>query len=50
VASNARFSTAWSHILSPTTGAINYNGWYQAIGHCNLLLDRAGGNANAMNT
>ncbi|NDC78215.1 MAG: RagB/SusD family nutrient uptake outer membrane protein, partial [Chitinophagia bacterium] len=27
VASNARFSTAWNHILSPTTGAVNYNGW-----------------------
>ena len=40
VASNARFSTAWSHILSPTTGSINYNVWYQAIGHCNLLLDK----------
>ena len=40
VASNARFSTAWNHILSPTTGALNYNGWYSAIGHCNLLLDK----------
>jgi hypothetical protein len=40
VASNARFSTAWNHILSPTTGAVNYNGWYAAIGHCNLLLDK----------
>ena len=39
-ASNARFSTAWNHILSPTTGAVNYNGWYAAIGHCNLLLDK----------
>lgn len=44
--SNARFTTAWSQILSPSTGAINYNstaqtdGWYKAIGNCNLLLER----------
>lgn len=37
---NARFTTAWNHILTPTTGAIDYDDWYQAIGHCNLLLDR----------
>ena len=37
---NARFSTAWNHILTPTTGAIDYDDWYQAIGHCNLLLDK----------
>jgi hypothetical protein len=37
-ASNARFSTAWSQILSPSVGAINYSSWYQAIGQCNLLL------------
>lgn len=43
VASNARFSTAWNHILSPTTGAVNYNGWYAAIGHCNLLLEKMRG-------
>lgn len=43
VASNARFSTAWNHILSPTTGSVNYNGWYAAIGHCNLLLDKMRG-------
>ena len=36
--SNSRFTTAWSQILSPTTGALNYNDWYKAIGHCNLLL------------
>lgn len=40
VASNARFSTAWSQILSPTVGALNYGSWYTAIGHCNLLLDK----------
>ena len=39
-ASNSRFTTAWSQILSPTTGAINYNDWYKAIGNCNLLLKR----------
>ena len=37
---NARFSTAWNHILTPATGAIDYAPWYQAIGHCNLLLDK----------
>ena len=37
-ASNARFSTAWSQILSPSVGAVNYSTWYQAIGQCNLLL------------
>src|SRR6476646_3752786 len=39
-ASNSRFTTAWSQILSPSTGAVNYNDWYKAIGNCNLLLDR----------
>jgi len=39
-ASNSRFTTAWSQILSPTTGAINYNDWYKAIGNCNLLLKK----------
>lgn len=37
-ASNARFSTAWSQILTPSVGALNYSYWYQAIGQCNLLL------------
>jgi len=37
---NARFTTAWNHILTPTTGAVDYALWYQAIGHCNLLLDK----------
>lgn len=37
---NARFTTAWNHVLSPTTGALDYALWYQAIGHCNLLLDK----------
>lgn len=37
---NSRFGTAWNHILSPTSGAINYNDWYRAIGNCNLLLKK----------
>ncbi|NTS43910.1 RagB/SusD family nutrient uptake outer membrane protein [Flavisolibacter sp. BT320] len=36
--SNSRFTVAWSHTLSPTSGSINYAEWYRAIGHCNLLL------------
>src|SRR5688500_19644915 len=28
---NARFTTAWNHVLTPTTGAIDYAMWYQAI-------------------
>ncbi|HKZ68312.1 MAG TPA: RagB/SusD family nutrient uptake outer membrane protein, partial [Chitinophagaceae bacterium] len=36
--SNSRFGTAWSQIITPSSGAINYNDWYKAIGHCNLLL------------
>lgn len=40
-ASNARFTVAWTHDLSPTSGAINYNDpWYRAIGNCNLLLEK----------
>jgi hypothetical protein len=38
--SNSRLTTAWSQILSPTVGAINYNGQYKAIGNVNLLLDK----------
>lgn len=37
-ASNSRFSVAWTHLITPTSGAINYNSWYAAIGNCNLLL------------
>jgi hypothetical protein len=37
-ASNSRFTVAWSHNLSPASGAINYNEWYKGIGHVNLLL------------
>lgn len=36
--SNSRFGVAWSQIITPSSGAINYNDWYKAIGHCNLLL------------
>ena len=35
---NSRFTTAWSQIISPSTGALDYNAWYKAIGNCNLLL------------
>ncbi|MEO5995492.1 MAG: RagB/SusD family nutrient uptake outer membrane protein [Chitinophagaceae bacterium] len=38
--SNARFGVAWSQILTPASGSINYNDWYRAIGNCNLLLDK----------
>jgi starch-binding outer membrane protein, SusD/RagB family len=37
-ASNSRFGVAWTQIITPASGAINYNEWYKAIGHCNLLL------------
>ncbi|MBE7170189.1 MAG: RagB/SusD family nutrient uptake outer membrane protein [Williamsia sp.] len=39
-ASNSRFSVAWTQIITPASGAVNYNDWYKAIGHCNLLLAR----------
>src|SRR5688500_6835905 len=42
-ASNSRFSVAWSQLITPSSGAVNYNTWYQAIGHCNLLLARIEG-------
>ncbi|HEX2627556.1 MAG TPA: RagB/SusD family nutrient uptake outer membrane protein [Chitinophagaceae bacterium] len=38
--SNSRFTVAWSQIITPSSGAINYNSWYQGIGHCNLLLSK----------
>lgn len=41
-ASNSRFSVAWAQNLSASSGAINYNDWYRAIGHCNLLLSKIG--------
>lgn len=51
-ASNSRFGVAWSQIITPSSGAVNYNenipnntnpttnNWYRGIGHCNLLLER----------
>jgi hypothetical protein len=39
-ASNSRFGVAWTQIITPASGAINYNEWYRAIGHCNLLLEK----------
>ncbi|WP_089913292.1 RagB/SusD family nutrient uptake outer membrane protein [Chitinophaga rupis] len=42
-ASNSRFTVAWSHTLSPSSGAVNYAEWYKGIGHCNLLLDKIQG-------
>ena len=39
-ASNSRFGVAWSQIITPSSGAVNYNDWYKAIGNCNLLLAR----------
>jgi hypothetical protein len=35
---NSRFTVAWSQIITPSSGAINYNEWYRAIGNCNLIL------------
>src|SRR5688572_14801841 len=35
---NSRFTNAWTHNLTPTSGAFDYNTWYKAIGNCNLLL------------
>ena len=35
---NSRFGVAWTQIITPTSGAVNYNNWYKAIGNCNLLL------------
>jgi starch-binding outer membrane protein, SusD/RagB family len=40
---NSRFTVAWSQTLSPSSGALNYNDWYKAIGHCNLLLKKIEG-------
>lgn len=40
---NSRFSVAWSQTLSPSSGALNYNDWYKAIGNCNLLFAKIQG-------
>lgn len=42
-AQNSRFGVAWAQIITPSSGSINYNDWYRAIGHCNLLLARIEG-------
>ncbi len=38
--SNSRFGVAWTQIITPSSGAVNYNDWYRAIGNCNLLLEK----------
>lgn len=40
---NSRFGVAWSQNITPSSGALNYNDWYKAIGHCNLLLEKIKG-------
>ncbi|MES2371473.1 MAG: RagB/SusD family nutrient uptake outer membrane protein [Bacteroidota bacterium] len=37
---NSRFGVPWTQIITPSSGAVNYNDWYKAIGHCNLLLSK----------
>ncbi len=37
---NSRFTQAWTHNLSPTSGPFDYTNWYKAIGNCNLLLSK----------
>jgi len=37
---NSRFGVSWSQIITPASGAVNYNNWYKAIGNCNLLLSK----------
>ncbi|HVY76260.1 MAG TPA: RagB/SusD family nutrient uptake outer membrane protein [Puia sp.] len=39
-ASNSRFTVAWSQVITPSSGALDYNPWYKAIGNCNLLFDK----------
>lgn len=46
---NSRFGVSWSQIITPSSGAINYNDWYKAIGHCNLLLKKIEGFSFAAN-
>ena len=41
---NSRLNAAaWGQGLSPINGALDYGGWYTAIGHCNLLLEKIKG-------
>jgi hypothetical protein len=37
---NSRFTQAWTHNITPTTGAFDYTNWYKAIGNCNLVLSK----------
>lgn len=46
---NSRFGVAWTQIITPSSGAINYNDWYKAIGNCNLLLEKIKGFSFASN-
>jgi hypothetical protein len=46
---NSRFGVPWTQIITPSSGAINYNEWYKAIGHCNLLLAKIQGFSFASN-
>ncbi|PEC35767.1 RagB/SusD family nutrient uptake outer membrane protein, partial [Bacillus toyonensis] len=46
---NSRFGVSWSQLITPSSGAINYNDWYKAIGHCNLLLKKIEGFSFATN-
>lgn len=48
-ASNSRFGVAWAQNITPSSGAVNYNDWYKAIGHCNLLLAKIEGFSFASN-
>ena len=48
-ASNSRFTVAWSQNITPSSGSINYNSWYSAIGNCNLLLEKIKGFAFTSN-
>jgi hypothetical protein len=40
---NSRLGQAWTQNITPTTGAVDYNLWYKAIGNCNLLLSKITG-------
>lgn len=46
---NARLGSLWLQTIDKNTNTLDYNGWYTAIGHCNLLLDKIQGFAFASN-
>lgn len=46
---NSRFGVSWSETISASSGAVNYNEWYKAIGNCNLLLEKINGFSFASN-